>query len=189
MVALVARMHDLVVVVEHGHLHGGGAHVDADMQRCVGRGACGSGRLCRGVGINRGHNRLGAHRLVGGDGSRSLINNNLACLCRLCIRLASRSIAQVRSTFEGLLFAHRFVLLTLLAPRAKSLWFGTQRPHIGRNVKQKAGKERRHILMASPGLIKNSRMATSAISSELSRIPVLIHWSITPRYAPAKYAM
>ena len=47
---------------------------------------------------------------------------------------------------------------------------------------------RRYSLIDSPGLMKNSRMAINAISSELSCMPVSIHRSITPRYAEAKNA-
>ena len=40
-VAAVARVQNLVVVVEHGHLHRGGAYVDANVERRLARGACG----------------------------------------------------------------------------------------------------------------------------------------------------
>ena len=42
-----------------------------------------------------------------------------------------------------------------------------------------------HIRMGSPGLMNRRRMAISAISSEVSFIPVSIQWFITPRYAEA----
>ena len=45
-----------------------------------------------------------------------------------------------------------------------------------------------HSFIDSPGLMKNSRMAMSAISSELSCMPVSIHRWMMPRYADAKNA-
>ena len=45
-----------------------------------------------------------------------------------------------------------------------------------------------YSVMDSPGLMKNRRIAMSAISSELSRMPVYIHRWMTPKYADAKNA-
>ena len=44
-VAAIARVQNLVVVVEHGHLHRGGAYVDANVERRLARGACGGLRF------------------------------------------------------------------------------------------------------------------------------------------------
>ena len=46
-VAAIARVQNFVVVVEHGHFYGGGAYVDANVERRLARGACG-GLRCGG---------------------------------------------------------------------------------------------------------------------------------------------
>ena len=64
MVALVLGVHDLVVVIEHGKLDGGGAHIDAQVQVAVG-GLGVEDRTFGGVGGGGGYGLSGGGGLAG----------------------------------------------------------------------------------------------------------------------------
>ena len=126
MVALVLGVHNLIIVVEHGELDGGGAHVDAQMQVAAGGLGvedCAFGGLGGGGDhglVNAGRGSIGgeclSRRILGlgnclgdllGSGSRGLLRN---------VHHGRRGLARgsdhaVLDAFDE--FAHQFLLLVV----------------------------------------------------------------------------